>query len=198
MASLIHHSTLIVNLIIANRQQEKTEPVERRLDEKNLPFNPSSDKNLNLKIRITCSIFCISHPYIIEIRHTHLLLICIVDCVDLQKWLNNLLLIWLEIIFCKSCGVILILHSTPLRKREKACRFSTSKSLNVLLPQINKILWQGDTVASVEMEFITVGLCEAPPTSPSAPPSAPPSTPPIVFLPLFPHLAMILPTYHIF
>jgi hypothetical protein len=39
--SLIHHSTLIVNLIVANRQQEKIKPVERRLDEKNPPFNPS-------------------------------------------------------------------------------------------------------------------------------------------------------------
>jgi hypothetical protein len=48
VSSLIHHSTLIVNLIIANRQQEKTEPVERRLDEKNLPFNP--DFHLRLPI----------------------------------------------------------------------------------------------------------------------------------------------------
>ncbi len=119
VSSLIHHSTLIVNLIIANRQQEKTEPVERRLDEKNLPFNPSSDKNLNLKIRITCSIFCILHPSIIEIRHTHLLLIYTVDCVDLQKWLNNLLLIWLEIISCKSCGGDTYPSLNPAQKKRK-------------------------------------------------------------------------------
>jgi hypothetical protein len=138
--SLIHiliSLALIVNTFSAKFKQEKIEPVESRLDEKNLPFNPSSDKNLNLKIRITCSVFRISHPSIIEICHTHLLLIYSVDCIDLQKWLNNLLLIWLE-----------------------------------------------TRVAPAEMEFITAGLCEAPPTSappstpPSAPPSAPSSTPP--------------------
>jgi hypothetical protein len=32
--SLIHHSTLIITLIVTNCQQEKNEPVERRLDEK--------------------------------------------------------------------------------------------------------------------------------------------------------------------
>jgi hypothetical protein len=36
--SLIHHSTLIVNLIVANRQQEKTEPVELWFDEKTCPL----------------------------------------------------------------------------------------------------------------------------------------------------------------
>ena len=75
--------------------------------------------------------------------------------------------------------MVLVLHSTLLRKREKPKRFSLSNSLKVILPQINKILWQRRQGCTCRGGVHHCRLCVAAlPSDPSSTqPSVPPSTP---------------------